>query len=123
MLEILESPSNVVACRITGRLTTDEYDRVIERVEATLARHERIGLVVDVTAFSDADPEVVAKDFRYGMSKIGEWRRFERTAVVTDKRWLGGLAAMADRLLPRNKVRAFEPGRLDDAFAWAAGLS
>jgi hypothetical protein len=122
MIEFLPAPDHVVAMRLTGRLTVEEYDRVIAQVEARLGRHETIGLFVDTVGFEDISAEAALKDLRYGLGKIGQWKRFARGAVVTDRRWMRMLVGLADPLLPQMQIRAFEPSQRDEALAWAAAV-
>lgn len=120
MIEVLPSPDQVVAVRMAGVLEIDDYRRVIQEVEAKLGRHERIGVMVDLTGFSDITLEAMGEDFRYGFSKIFQWSRFPREAIVTDKAWIQTLAKIASPLLPGIELRTFAPGEQAAALAWAA---
>src|SRR5690606_23384708 len=51
MLDILPSPDHVAAFRIGGTLDADDYRRIVAHLEATLARHETIGVLADMTGF------------------------------------------------------------------------
>lgn len=121
MLEILDSPDHILAFKVSGTLDGDAYDRLIAAVEAKLAQHRRIGLYADATGFSDMTSEAVMKDLRYNLTKLGEWSRFPRAALITDKQWLKGLVAMLDPLFPQFDARSFAPGEEAQAMAWAAG--
>ena len=122
MIEILSSPDHVAAFRITGTLTAADYDVIVAEVERKLARHERIGVLVDLTDFEDVTAEALWKDARYSLGLIGKLKRFPREAVVSDKRWVHLLARIADPLVPYVEVRAFHPGERDAALAWVADL-
>ncbi|MBX3351865.1 MAG: STAS/SEC14 domain-containing protein [Phycisphaeraceae bacterium] len=120
MIEVLTSPGHVAAFRVTGTLTADEYQQIIDRVEGALRGHPRIGMYVDMIGFSDMTADAIAKRVRYGLSKLGEWNRFARAAVVTDKEWMRTLVEFADKVIPNIEIRAFEDGRRDEAMAWAS---
>ena len=122
MLEILPSPDHVVAFRVAGTLTAEDYDRVIVEVGARLAHHDRIGVLVDLVEFDDVTAEAVWKDARFSLSLIGMLRRFPREAVVSDKRWVHVLARIADPLVPHVAVRAFPAAERDAALAWVADV-
>lgn len=49
MIEVLSAPDHVVALRMSGTLTADDYDQAVSEVEAKLGRYENIGLFVDMT--------------------------------------------------------------------------
>ena len=78
MLEVLQSPDQVAAIAISGTLTGDDYDRIIAEVEAKLARHERIGALLDLARFEDFTAEAAWRDLRYDLSKLFELKRFPR---------------------------------------------
>lgn len=119
MMELLPSSDHVVAIRVSGTMTGEDFDRIIEAVESALARHQRIGVLVDLRDFQDATLQAALKDTLYDLSKLLELRRFPREAVVSDKQWVHTLAAVANPLLPFLDIRAFHGHEFADAMAWA----
>ena len=122
MLEFLPAPDHVVALEMSGTLTAEDFDRAVAEIESKLARHERIGVFVDMTAFEDMTAEAVAKDVWYGLRKIGQWKRFPREAVLTDKQWVRTLIQIVNPLLPQVEARCFAPSERDAALTWVSEL-
>lgn len=122
MMEFLDAPDHVLAARIGGTLTGEDYDRMIAAVEAKLAAHAKIGVFADTTGFSDITGEALVKDFRYNLSKLGQWSRFPRLAMITDKAWLRALAQGLDPLFPQFEVKIFQKGEDAAAIAWASQI-
>jgi hypothetical protein len=122
MIEILPAPDHVFAVKIAGTLTSEDYDRMISEIEAKLARHPRISVYADMSEFKDLTAGAAAKDIRYVLGKIGEWGRFKREAVITDKQWLRVLIKTLDPLVPQVEVRAFALSERDAALDWVAAL-
>lgn len=122
MIEVYPSPDHVAAFGISGTLTAAEYERVIAEVEAKLARHDRIGVLVDLVGFEDVTAGAGWKDIRYSLGLMGNLRRFPREAVVSDKQWVRVLAGIADPLIPHVEIRAFGSAERDAAMAWVAEL-
>jgi len=122
MIEQLQSPDHVAALKITGTLTGDDYDQIIADVEGRLARHERIGVLLDLVEFRDFTLEAGLKDIRYDLSKLFQLRRFPREAIITDKRWMRAAAQIADPLLPHVEIRAFAPDERDAAMTWVSDV-
>ena len=120
MIELLDSPDHVVAYRVSGTLDGRDYDRMVETIEAKLKRHPKIGVYADMTGFTDITGEALAKDFRYNLEKLGEWSRFPRAALVTDKTWVKGLVKVLDPVFPQFEARTFDPGHEAEALTWAA---
>ncbi len=122
MLDILPSPDHVAAYKITGIVTGEDFERIIADVEAKLARYERIGVLADLTEFTDLTLGAGAKDLRYSLSKMLQLRRFPREAVITDKEWIRTLARIADPIIPFVEIRTFEPGSLTEAMTWVSEI-
>jgi len=122
MLETLPSPDQVAAFAVSGTLTGDDYDRIIAEVEARLARHERIGVLLDLTRFEDFTAEAAWKDIRYDLSKLFELKRFPREAIVSGKQWMRIAAGIADPILPHVEIRVFDPGDHGEAMRWVSAF-
>lgn len=122
MLDILPAPDHVGAYRLSGTLSEEDYDRLFADLEAKLAHHEKIGVLVDLTGFHDITLRAGAKDLRYGLSKLMELRRFPREAVVTDKGWIEMLVALSSPLIPFVEVRSFKPADYEAALAWVSEI-
>jgi hypothetical protein len=120
MLEMLTAPDQIGAYKLSGTLTEEDFDRIVADIEDRLARHRKVGIVVDMTGFHDITLRAGVKDLRYGFGKILEWNRFPREAIITDKQWLKMLAKLAGPLVPFVEVRTFEPGAEAAAVAWVA---
>ncbi|MBD9478213.1 STAS/SEC14 domain-containing protein [Pseudoxanthomonas sp. PXM02] len=122
MIEILASPPHVAAYRFTDELTGADYDACIADLESRLLQFPRIAVVSDISDLHGLSLDVVGKDLRYALSKRGEYDRFARAAVVTDKRWLVAVTGMADRIMPHTAMRTFAPEERSIALDWAAEL-
>jgi SpoIIAA-like len=122
MIEILPAPGHVVAMRITGTLTAEDYDTAMTETEAKLRQHKHVGVYVDMSGFDDMTAEVAAKHLPYARSMLGQTERFPRKAVVTDKQWLRVLIEALDPLVPDSESRAFGPGARVEALAWASQI-
>ena len=122
MLDILQAADHVVAFRITGTLTEPDFDRLIAEIEAKLERHEKLGILADLTGFEDMTFRAGLKDARYGFGKILQWHRFPREAVVTDKGWIESFMAIANPIIPHVELKCFKPAEFDAALAWASEI-
>ena len=120
MIELLDSPPHVLAYRISGTIDAEDYDAVIAALDAKLATHPRIGVFADMAGFTDMTAGAWAKDIRYHMGHFGDWSRFPRCAVVTDKQWLRVMVQWLDPLFPQFEAKVFAPGEEAQAMAWVA---
>ncbi|QND80279.1 STAS/SEC14 domain-containing protein [Pseudoxanthomonas mexicana] len=122
MIEILDSPPHVGAYRFSGQLTGEDYDARVTDLEMRLARFPRVAVVSDLSDMQGVSLDAVGKDLRYAASKLGEFGRFARAAIVTDKRWLVTVTEFAAHPMPNMEVRAFAQDERALALAWAAEL-
>ncbi len=76
MLTILPAPDHVAAYRISQTLTGDDLDTIMADIGGRLARHEKLGILADMTDFTDMTLAAAWKDARYSISKLWELRRF-----------------------------------------------
>jgi hypothetical protein len=123
MIEIYPSPDHVAAFRISGRLTGADYETIANDVKARLARHQRLGVLIDLADFEDIAPEAAWKDIRFSLSLIADLKRFPREAVVSDKQWVRTLARVIDPLLPNVTIRVFGSAERDAALAWVSEVT
>lgn len=120
MIEMLEAPDHVMAVRLSGRLSGGDMDELTAALEAKLARHPRIGIVADLTPMAGMTLEALAKDIRYNISKLGDWKRFPREAVITDSSWVRAAMSALDPVVPHVEVRSFASTERETAVSWAA---
>jgi len=122
MIEILPAPPHLAAYRFSGTLTAEDYDRCIGDLEARLARHQRIGIYCDLRGFTGITPAALARDVRYSLSKVGQYDRFARGAIVTGSHWLAAVTDFAGRFFPQTDIRSFGEDQAEEAMAWATAV-
>jgi hypothetical protein len=122
MIELLPAPEHILAIRVAGKLTAEDYDRVANELSIRLGRHERVGLYTETQDWRGMNAAALGRDLRYAFARVGEFRRFPRAAVVTDKPWLRTVANVGDAALPPVEIRTFEPSQKELALTWVAEL-
>jgi hypothetical protein len=122
MIEILTSPDHVVALKLSGTISGQDYDQAVNAVDAKLDVHDRIGVLVDLTGFSDMTLEAGAKDARYSLRHLWKLGRFPREALITDKEWVRALARIVGPIIPQVEVRTFDPGQEALAMSWVSDV-
>lgn len=123
MIELLPSPPHVAAFHFSGTLDGDDYDRCVADIETRLMLHRRIGLFCDMTGFTGLTPAAMGKDLRYFIDKFGEYRRFARGAIITEKHWLARVSEFAGHFFPHTEIRSFDPDEREAAMAWASEIA
>lgn len=96
MIEILPTQeTDQLEFRLSGQIRQAEYESaLVPAVEAALAQHDRIRVLVILDAgFTGLDMGAAWADTKMGLS---HWRGFDRVAVVTESSWIRvGTRAMA----------------------------
>lgn len=123
MIDFLEMEADhVVAVRVDGKVLSNDIDRAMHAIEEKLTTHQRVSFVVEINELSGVTPEAILKDLRYGLEQIKNLRRFHRTAVITDIKWIRAAAGVEDLIIPKVEVKAFSQADRDVAITWASKL-
>ncbi|SFC05602.1 STAS/SEC14 domain-containing protein [Tropicimonas isoalkanivorans] len=114
--EITGRPEGTLEFRITGHVTSDDYDRVITpAIDRALEDGGRVRVLIQVgPGFEGYSPEAAWDDLKLGLR---HWRGFDRIAMVTDTGWLRGAIRGMSFLMPC-PVMVFGLDGLDDARRW-----
>lgn len=117
MIRVLEGfPEGVIALEARGRVTIEDYDKIlIPVVETSVRKHGKISLYYELgKAFSGIDAGAAWRDLRVGVEHFSAW---ERMALVTDIEWIR-LALNAFRFLMPGKLRIFSTAEAEEARIW-----
>jgi hypothetical protein len=121
MLELIQGmPDNVVAVKASGKVTGDDYDRLlIPLIEGKLKTHEKIRvLYVLGTDFDGFTAGAMWDDAKIGLRHL---TAYERIAMVTDVNWIAGAVKFFAFMIPC-PTSIFGNERLAEAKAWLIEL-
>jgi hypothetical protein len=115
-------PVGSLGFRISGRLTREEYFRILDPVRELLERGDKVSfLIVTEPDFHGLDLGALWEDLKalgsVGLKHRSSWNRL---AVVTDKDWMRHAISAFGWLSP-GELRVFEPDELEQAKAWTGG--
>ena len=122
MIQVLSAPDNIAAFRVAGTLTASDYDQMIPAIEEKLGDHEDIGILADLTGFEDMTGDALRRDLEYGLSKLSEFHRFKRAAVISDKQWIKAATEMTSKLFPQVEARVFAENEKSEAMEWVSAV-
>jgi hypothetical protein len=120
MMTLLDDlPAGVIGVTATGKLTADDYSRVLgPAIAAATADGGKLRVVIVFEgAFDGVDAGAVWQDLRTG---VGAWHSWERIAVVTDHKWMVDGLRLFAWAVP-GEARAFAPADRAEAITWASG--
>ena len=119
MIQTLPAPApHVVALRIGETVAGDDLDAVTRSIDSALATHDHLSLFLAFDDWTSITPAAVLKEVGLGLRHLGHLDRFERVAVLTDKKWLQTAAGLKGALIPGVEVRAFPLAERSDALDW-----
>jgi hypothetical protein len=117
MIDILpESRGNLVAVRMGGTLTTDDYTGTwVPRLREVFEEHgkARTLIYLDET-FEGWEAGVIWEDTKFGLTHFTD---FDKIAIVGAEKWVGQVAEFFGKLMPAS-VKSFPAGSLEEAYEW-----
>jgi SpoIIAA-like len=115
MLEYREIPdTNIVEFVIDGTISAAEFDDVLARFEASIARHGKIRVLEHVRSLGGVPPSKWWEDVKFGFKHM---RDINRAAVVAEEKWIEIFANLVNPFLAA-EVRYFKSAQIDKARAW-----
>ncbi|HET6524739.1 STAS/SEC14 domain-containing protein [Sphingopyxis sp.] len=120
-MEMLDTADDVLAVRISHRITGDDLDRVMDRLDEAMARHEKVHVFVETQAIDGIELQGLGAYMARAMPLLGKLNRFGRVAVVADQAWIRAATRVESAILPFISYEVFEPQDRDRALAWVTG--
>lgn len=121
MIEHIESSRDVIAMKISGKLTREELGEISERIELSIAKHDKTHLFVEIEDFHGFDAGAVPEYIPRAAAILGKLSRFGRIAVVSDLAWIRWAAKIESALLPNISYETFTACERHRALAWVEG--
>ena len=118
--EMKDMPAGVTGIRVSGRVTADDFHQFKPTLDRMLDSEDIRFVEVIGPDYEGFGVGGLLADIKQGFSTIGHLRSFKRTAVVTDKEWIGHALHALAWMIP-GEVALFGPDELEAAKQWAAG--
>ena len=106
----------VLAIKITGKLTKEDYGHFVPEVERLIAKHGKLRLLTQMHDFHGWTLSAVWEDIKFDAK---HFRDIERLALVGDRKWEKGMAAFC-KPFTTAKIEYFDESALADAQRWIA---
>lgn len=116
MIEMLPAPAqDIVALKIKGDVDQPSVERVGATIDRKLASNESLRMYAEIDDLGDVGADAILEDMQLA---VRHGKRFRRTAIVSDKKWLEVATKASDKLWPKASVQHFGYGEQDDAMQW-----
>jgi hypothetical protein len=121
MLDFIDSADDVIAVRVADRISGEELDTIMDRLDGAMARHDKVHVFVETRSIDGIEIAGLGAYMARAMPLLGKLDRFGRVAVVADQAWIRAVTRIESAILPYISYRVFEPEDRDAAFAWVTG--
>ncbi|MFD0986477.1 SpoIIAA family protein [Methyloligella solikamskensis] len=103
--------------RIAGKVSTEEFDEVAEKLEAFIERHGEVRLMEIFESFDGMEARAFWHDIRFSLRHL---RDFDRCAVVCEATIFD---LWSELVAPFTKceARQFKPDQMEEAREWLSG--
>ena len=123
MLEVLDSGDEVLAIRVSHKITGADLDAIMDRLDALMASHDKIHVFVETHQIDGIELTGLPAYIARAWPLFGKLDRFGRVGVVADQGWIRAGTRLESALLPNIKYRVYEPDERAEAFAWVNGAA
>jgi hypothetical protein len=123
MLEYLESAPDVIAVRISGRLSRDEIMGTTDRIERSFAANEKTHIFVEIADYHGFDWTALGEHLPHAWKLLRQREKFGRIAVVSDLTWIRWATRIESALIPGLSYETYRMDEREQAFAWVEGRS
>jgi hypothetical protein len=121
MIEMLPSPDDVIALRISSKIAGDDLEAIMDRLDAVMAAHDKVHVFVETRGIDGIELAGLPSYAKRAMPLFGKLGRFGRVAVVADQAWVRVGTRLESALLPFISYQTFLPEEREEALAWVRG--
>jgi len=121
MLELLDTPDDVLAVKIAHKITGEDLDAVMDRLDAAMDRHDKVHVFVETQRIDGIELSGLPSYMSRAWPLFGKLDRFGRVAVVADQAWIRAGTRIESALLPNISYRTYMPDERGEALAWVVG--
>ena len=118
MLEMIASPDDVIALKISGSIKGQELDMIMDRLGTVMAGHDKVHVFVETHGIAGLELASLPHYFSRAMPLFTKLNRFGRVAVVADQAWIRVGTQIESAILPFIDYRTYEPNERDEALTW-----
>src|SRR3546814_1717798 len=123
MLDRSDSADDVIALKISDKISGRELDAIMDRLDAAMARHDKVHIFIETRSIYGIEIAGLPSYAARTLPLFGKLDRFGRVAVVADHGLIRAAAQVESAMLHPLSYRVFKPEERDDAIAWVVRVS
>jgi hypothetical protein len=121
MIQFLESPDDVLAFTLEGRVSGADLDAAMDRLEWCMGNFPTVHLYMETHAITGMEIAAWPHHAARSLPLLTSLNRFGRVAVVADQAWIRGWTRVESALVPCITYRTCTPAERNEAFGWVTG--
>ena len=121
MHEFIDSPDDVIALQVSQKITGNDLQVIMDRLDDVMARHDKVHVFVETQSIDGIEVSSLPSYMARAMPLFGKLSSFGRVAVVADQAWVRVGTRLESALLPNIRYRTYMPEERDEALAWVIG--
>jgi hypothetical protein len=121
MHEFIKAPDDVLAVKLSGTITGEDLDAIMDRTDAVMAKHDKIHVYCETVGIGGMQLSALPHHMGRAFPLFGKLDRFGRVAVVADQAWMRAGTRLESAMLPNVSYRVYEPEEREEALEWALG--
>jgi hypothetical protein len=118
VLEELDSVDDVLAVRVSHKITGADLDAIMDRLDRLMANHDKLHIFVETDQIDGIELTSLPRYMARALPLLGKLDKFGRVAVVADQAWVRAGTRLESAMLPNIRYRVYEPDERAEALAW-----
>jgi hypothetical protein len=121
VLEELDSVEDVLAIRVSHKITGVDLDAIMDRLDALMASHDKVHVFAETRQIDGIELTSLPRYMSRALPLLAKLDKFGRVAVVADQGWVRAGSRLESAMLPNIRYRVYEPDERAEALAWVTG--
>lgn len=88
MLELLDSPDDVIALRMSHKITGNDLTAIMDRLDDMMSKQDQVHVFVETLSIDGIEVSGLPSYMTRALPLFGKLDRFGRVAVVADQAWV-----------------------------------
>jgi hypothetical protein len=122
MLDQIDSVDDVLAIKVSHKVTGQDLDTIMDRLDAIMTGHDKVHIFVETHAIDGIELTSLPSYMARALPLLAKLDRFGRVAVVADQGWIRAGTRLESAMLPNIKYRVYMPDERQEALAWVTGV-
>ena len=123
MLSFIDSASDVLAIDMSGKITGEDLEAIMDVLDRAMVEHDKVHVFVETRAIGGLELSSLPGYLARALPLFGKLGKFGRVAVVADQAWIRAGTRLESAVLPNINYRVYMPEERDEALAWVKGAA